>query len=78
MNKMINIQRTRYVITLNNQIYCGLAGAYEFRNVENIGDASVKTYLSEKKAEAVAKKLATVYPGVKVEKITESFYSYNE
>lgn len=69
---MINIQRTRYVITLNNQIYCGLAGAYEFRDIDNIGNASVKTYLSEKKAEAVAKELST---DAKVVEILESFTS---
>lgn len=52
-NKII-VERERYVIMTSDkkQIFCGIARNMHFRDVNNIGDVSVKTYLSEKKAKA--------------------------
>ncbi len=50
---MIEITRKRYVIIDdNNRIFCGLARAYQFKPVDNIGDTAIKTYLSSNKAKA--------------------------
>lgn len=48
----MNITRTRWVITRNNgaEIFCGLARAYQFKPINDIGDTAIKTYLSRKKA----------------------------
>ena len=50
----MEIRRTRYIIMRNNrtEIFCGLARNYEFKPVDNIGDTSIKTYMSEKKAKS--------------------------
>lgn len=50
---MINIQRKRYVIVSDdNKIFCGLARHYQFKDLDNIGDTAIKTYLSEQKAKS--------------------------
>lgn len=48
----MNISRKRWVITRNNEeeIFCGLARAYQFKAIRDIGDTAIKTYLSRKKA----------------------------
>ena len=48
----MKITRTRWVMTKNNQseIFCGLARNFKFKPVNDIGDTSVKTYLSRNKA----------------------------
>jgi hypothetical protein len=48
----VEIKRQRWVITRNNgtEIFCGLARAYQFKPINNIGDTSIKTYLSRNKA----------------------------
>lgn len=48
----MRIERKRYVIMRNNrtEIWCGLAKNFYFKKVNEIGDTSVKTYLSEAKA----------------------------
>lgn len=48
----MRIERKRWVIMRNNrtEIFCGLARNYQFKNVNDIGDTAVKTYLSKKKA----------------------------
>ena len=50
----MKIQRTRYVITRNNntEIFCGLARHYEFKKIDEIGNTAIKTYASETKAKA--------------------------
>ena len=48
----VSISRIRYVVVTGNKILCGLARAYEFRPIDDIGDTAIKTYLSEKKAKA--------------------------
>lgn len=48
----MNISRKRWVITRNQgtEIFCGLARAYQFKSVQDIGDTAIKTYLSRNKA----------------------------
>lgn len=48
------IERKRYVILTadKKEIFCGLAKHYQFKNIEDIGDTAIKTYLSEKKAKS--------------------------
>ena len=52
----ISIQRKRYIIIRKTgkepEIFCGLARHFSFRQISELGDAAVKTYLSEKKAYA--------------------------
>lgn len=47
----IVIARKRYVVVNDkNEIFCGLARNYHFVPINDIKDAPLKTYLSEKKA----------------------------
>ena len=47
----MKIQRERWVLIRNNKhIFCGRAKAYEFREIEDLRDIAVTTYLSENKA----------------------------
>jgi len=47
------IIRKRYVVVNdNNEIFCGLARAYCFKPINDIGDTSLKTYLSANKAKS--------------------------
>lgn len=48
----MRIERKRWIIMRNNrtEIFCGLARNYQFKNVNEIGDTAVKTYLSKNKA----------------------------
>lgn len=53
MNKKVNISRTRYVIVRDDDsIFCGLSRNYQFKKIDDIGDTSIKTYLSAKKAKS--------------------------
>lgn len=47
----ISIERKRYIIIRDGKdIFCGLARNYKFKPISDIGDASLKTYLSRNKA----------------------------
>ena len=47
------ISRKRYVVVNDNdEIFCGLARAYCFKPIDDIGDTALKTYLSENKAKS--------------------------
>jgi hypothetical protein len=48
----MNFSRERWVVfrNLDNKIFCGSARNYEWRDLEDIGNARVVTYMSEKKA----------------------------
>lgn len=50
----MDITRIRYVVMTSDRkkIFCGLARNYQFKDIEDIGDTSIKTYLSEKKAKS--------------------------
>lgn len=50
----MNITRIRYVVMTSDRkkIFCGLARHYQLKDIEDIGDTSIKTYLSEKKAKS--------------------------
>ena len=48
----MKISRERWVIIRNDaDIFCGLARNYEFKPIDNIGNTTIKTYLSKNKAE---------------------------
>lgn len=50
---MISIKRERWVVVLDDtKIFCGLARHYQFKEIDDIGNTSIKTYLSENKARA--------------------------
>lgn len=48
------IKRIRYVIvrTEDEAVFCGLARNYQFKTLDKLGDAEIKTYMSEAKAKA--------------------------
>lgn len=48
----MKIQRKRYIITRNHrtEIFCGMARNYQFRNIELINHAPIKTYRSKNSA----------------------------
>lgn len=50
----LSIQRRRFIITRKErtEIFCGLARNYTFKKLPEIGDTSIKTYMSRKKAES--------------------------
>lgn len=48
---MINIKRERFVVMNDkNEIFCGLARAYRFTPINDIGNSAIKTYATEKRA----------------------------
>jgi hypothetical protein len=48
----MNFTRVRWVVfrVSDNKIFCGSARNYEWRDLEDIGNARIATYMSEKKA----------------------------
>ena len=46
------VKRVRYVIMTRDrtQIFCTAGSSFDFRDLEEVGCASIKTYMSEKKA----------------------------
>lgn len=49
----VNIKRTRYIIVRDKkEVFCGIAQNYKFKEIDNLGDTAIKTYLSENKARA--------------------------
>ena len=75
----MNLCRERYVVFRNcdNKIFCGQARAYEWRSLEDIGQARVCTYSSEKKALSAVKMSYSYEPDqVYVEKINEMLISF--
>ena len=53
MNK-IKIERQRFIIMTSDkkEVFVGIARNMHFRRLDELGDVSVKTYLSEKKAKS--------------------------
>jgi hypothetical protein len=53
----MNFNRERWVIfrIADNKIFCGQARNYEWRDLKDIGNANICTYMSEKKALAAVK-----------------------
>lgn len=50
----MKIERTRYVVLNKDktEIFCGLAKHYKFKPIGDIGNAAIKSYLSENKAKS--------------------------
>lgn len=71
----MKIQRIRYVITRENdsQILCGLAREYHFKDINNVGDTTIKTFSTEKKAAAAfSRSWGPVTFDYKIVKVTET------
>jgi hypothetical protein len=71
------------VITRNNgaDIFCGLARCYQFKPINEIGNTSIKTYLSRDKAiSAFNSSWNTEYDDdyYKAIEVTESIYTESE
>lgn len=70
---MINVERKRYIIVRNdNEILCGLARDFKFKPVDEIKNTAIKTYLSEKMAQASLEKSFGNIENCKVIAVTES------
>lgn len=75
------IERKRWIIRRKSDgsIMCGSAKNYEFRNIHEIGDAKVCTYMSETKAYFAARASFHYDEGqVSVEPVVEIVASYVE
>lgn len=48
----MNIERRRWAVVRKNrtEILCGISKNYQFKNINNIGNATIKTYQSKEKA----------------------------
>lgn len=75
----MNFSRERWVVfrESDNKIFCGSARNYEWRDLNDIGNARIATYMSEKKAISGA----TVSYGytrdqVRAEKVHEMLVSF--
>lgn len=73
---MISIKRERWIIVRNdNEVFCGLAKAFQFKPFSNIGNTAIKTYLSKNKAiTGFNRSWSEDYDGIKYKavKVTES------
>jgi hypothetical protein len=75
----MNFSRERWVVfrKSDNKIFCGSARNYEWRALDDIGNARIVTYMSEKKAISSA---ATSYgytkEQVRAEKVQEMYVSF--
>ena len=50
----MKIERKRYVVMRNNrtEIWCGISRRFSFKKIDEINNASIKTYDSESRAES--------------------------
>lgn len=50
----MNIKRKRYVVMRNNrtEIWCGISRQFSFKKLDEINNASIKTYDSESRAKS--------------------------
>lgn len=74
----MNIQRDRWVLrTKDGRILVGQQRQYEFRNLDDIKDARVATYMSEKKAMGAAERHGWNIDrlGIYAEHVTEIYLS---
>ena len=71
--------RERWVVfrESDNKIFCGSARAYEWRDIEDIGNARIVTYMSEKKAlSAAAVSYGYTKEQIRAERIQEILVSF--
>lgn len=75
----MNFSRERWVVfrEADNKIFCGSARNYEWRDLKDIGNARIATYMSEKKAisSATASYGYTV-DQVRAERVHEMYVSF--
>jgi hypothetical protein len=75
----MNFSRERWVVfrKLDDKILCGSARNYEWRNLEDVGNARIATYMSEKKAMSAAFSSYGYTPEkVRAEKVHEMLVSF--
>ena len=75
----MNLQRERWILrTMNGMILVGQKQNYEFRKLEDVKDARIATYMSEKKAMRAAELQGWFTYGYDVyaEKVIESYVSF--
>lgn len=75
----MNFSRERWVVfrELDNKIFCGSARNYEWRDLNEVGNARIATYMSEKKA--ISSAMASygyTQEQVRAEKVYEMLVSF--
>ena len=73
----MKIKRTRYIIMRNDrtEIWCGVSKHFYFKNISEIGNASIKTYESESRAKASCSSRNKDFEVVKIIEIIETLES---
>lgn len=75
----MNLSRDRWVVfrVADGKIFCGTTRNYEWRAIEDIGNARIVTYMSEKKAISSATASYGYKPEqVRAEKVHEMLVSF--
>jgi hypothetical protein len=75
----VNLTRERWVVfrESDNKIFCGSARNYEWRDLKDIGNARIVTYMSEKKAMSSAMaSYGYTREQVRAEKVQEMYVSF--
>ena len=75
----MNFVRERWVVfrESDNKIFCGSARNYEWRDLKDIGNVNICTYMSEKKAlSAVRSSYGYIEDQVRVERVHEMLVSF--
>jgi len=75
----MKIKRNRWVLMRNNrtEIWCGLARAFYWKSVDEIGDSPLKTYLSKTKALSSCSSWTDGYEAVEITETIESADFYD-
>lgn len=74
----MKIQRKRFVIMRNNrtEILVGLSRNFYFKKIEEIGDAAIKTYMTESKAHSARSSWSPAWLGdAEIVPVTETIES---
>ena len=75
----MNLSRERWVVfrVADDKVFCGSARNYEWRALEDIGNARIATYTSEKKAISSATTSYGYAPEqVRAERVLEMYMSF--
>lgn len=75
----MNLVRERWVVfrESDNKIFCGSARNYEWRDIKDIGNARIATYMSEKKAlSSAAASYGYTNEQIRAERVNEMYVSF--
>ena len=75
----MNLVRERWVVfrESDNKIFCGSARNYEWRDINDIGNARIATYMSENKAlSSAAVSYGYKKEQIRAEKVKEMYVSF--